>query len=80
MGHFALPCFRNCFLLFLIQVSKFYCFSYFQNVILAKLENLKPEFETLMKQLHKETAWAVHNYKWDQKFAKRMFLVSVMIY
>ncbi|XP_071527952.1 cytochrome c oxidase assembly protein COX18, mitochondrial [Panulirus ornatus] len=45
----------------------------YQNHILAKLENLKPEMDELLKDLGKETAHAAKRFGWDQRHARHMF-------
>ncbi len=51
---------------------------YFQHIIYARLGNLKPEMDALLKELKKETDRAVMMYKWDAKKAKLAFHVSVL--
>lgn len=48
-----------------------------QHTIYAKLENLKPEMQTVLKELKKETDRAVVMYRWDAKTAKSAFHRSV---
>ncbi|XP_032785825.2 cytochrome c oxidase assembly protein COX18, mitochondrial [Daphnia magna] len=45
----------------------------YQHSIYARLENLKPEMEGILKELKKETDRAVVMYKWDAKTAKLAF-------
>ncbi|RXG54762.1 Mitochondrial inner membrane protein COX18 [Armadillidium vulgare] len=49
----------------------------FQNYIIAKMENLRPEMDELIKVLKKETAFAIKKFQWDEKYAKRMYNRSV---
>jgi inner membrane protein COX18 len=53
-------------------------FFYFQHIIYARLGNLKPEMDAILKDLKKETDRAVIMYKWDAKKAKLAFHVSVL--
>ena len=48
-----------------------------QHTIYAKLENLKPEMDGILKDLKKETDRAVVMYRWDAKTAKIAFHKSV---
>lgn len=45
----------------------------YQNYIFARIENLKPEMDTLIKELKKETAVAIRKFGWDEVHARRMF-------
>ncbi|XP_063612736.1 cytochrome c oxidase assembly protein COX18, mitochondrial-like, partial [Penaeus indicus] len=45
----------------------------YQNYILAKVENLKPEMDKLVKELKRETAIAIRKFGWDEKHARIMF-------
>ncbi|XP_037799623.1 cytochrome c oxidase assembly protein COX18, mitochondrial-like [Penaeus monodon] len=45
----------------------------YQNYILAKVENLKPEMDKLVKELKRETAIAIRKLGWDEKHARIMF-------
>lgn len=49
----------------------------FQKYIFAKLENLKPEMDQLVKELKGETAYAIKKFNWDEAYARRMFNLSV---
>ncbi|XP_046651204.1 cytochrome c oxidase assembly protein COX18, mitochondrial-like [Daphnia pulicaria] len=48
----------------------------YQHIIYARLGNLKPEMDAILKDLKKETDRAVIMYKWDAKKAKLAFHVS----
>lgn len=52
----------------------------FQKYILAKLENLKPEMDQLMKELKGETAYAIKKFNWDEAHARHMFNRSVSVF
>ncbi|KAK3860312.1 hypothetical protein Pcinc_033627 [Petrolisthes cinctipes] len=45
----------------------------FQQYIMAKVENLKPEMEELVKELKKEMAVAIKKYNWDLKYARNVY-------
>ncbi|KAK8730820.1 hypothetical protein OTU49_007949 [Cherax quadricarinatus] len=45
----------------------------YQNYIVSKLENLKPEMDELVKELKKETAYAIRKFGWNEKHARHMF-------
>ncbi|KAB7504727.1 Mitochondrial inner membrane protein COX18 [Armadillidium nasatum] len=45
----------------------------FQNYIIAKIENLRPEMDELIKVLKKETAFAIKKFQWDEKYARIMY-------
>lgn len=45
----------------------------YQNYILAKVENMKPEMDELVKELKRETAIAIRKFGWDEKHARIMF-------
>lgn len=63
-------------LIFTCNHSHFILF--FQNYILAKVENLKPEMDKLVKELKRETAIAIRKLGWDEKHARIMFNRSVI--
>ncbi|XP_069970641.1 cytochrome c oxidase assembly protein COX18, mitochondrial [Penaeus vannamei] len=45
----------------------------YQNYILAKVLNMKPEMDELVKELKRETAIAIRKFGWDEKHARIMF-------
>nr|XP_045600430.1 cytochrome c oxidase assembly protein COX18, mitochondrial-like [Procambarus clarkii]XP_045600431.1 cytochrome c oxidase assembly protein COX18, mitochondrial-like [Procambarus clarkii] len=48
----------------------------YQNYIIAKLDNLKPEMNELVKELKKETAYAIKKFGWSEREARLMFNLS----
>ncbi len=48
-----------------------------QHSIYARLANLKPEMDDILKELKEETDRAVVRYRWDAKTAKLAFHRSV---
>ena len=48
-----------------------------QHSIYARLANLKPEMDDILKELKEETDQAVVRYRWDAKTAKLAFHISV---
>lgn len=49
----------------------------YQNYILAKFENLRPEMDAVVVDIKKEMGAAVRKYQWDEKRAKRVFTKAV---
>lgn len=45
----------------------------YQHYVMAKLEHLNVEMKEIIEDLKKETAMAVHMYKWDERTAKYQF-------
>ncbi|XP_012537074.1 cytochrome c oxidase assembly protein COX18, mitochondrial isoform X2 [Monomorium pharaonis] len=51
--------------------------SLYQLYIVAKLENLKPEMDELVKEMKKEMNYGVSKYNWSKTYATRLFSHSV---
>lgn len=48
-----------------------------QNLIMAKLENLKLELPAIAQDMKKELAIAIRKFQWDEKRAKSVYMRSV---
>ncbi|XP_011143328.1 cytochrome c oxidase assembly protein COX18, mitochondrial isoform X1 [Harpegnathos saltator] len=51
--------------------------SFYQQYIIAKLENLKLEMDEIVKEMKKETDYGVYKYKWSKEYATRLYTHSV---
>lgn len=65
--------------MFVYRIQFKLCISFKQHYIFAKLANLKPEMDSILKELKKETDVAVRMFKWDEKTARQMFHNSVCL-
>lgn len=52
-------------------------FAVYQQIIMARLENLKLELPAIAEELRHETSMAVRMYKWDERMAQAVFRRSV---
>ncbi|XP_012233652.2 cytochrome c oxidase assembly protein COX18, mitochondrial [Linepithema humile] len=46
---------------------------FYQQYILAKLENLKPEMDEIVKELKVETNYAMHKFNWSKEYARPLY-------
>ncbi|EZA53388.1 hypothetical protein DMN91_004592 [Ooceraea biroi] len=51
--------------------------SFYQQCIIAKLENLKPEMNNIVKELKIETRYGMQKYNWPKPVARRLYNHSV---
>lgn len=49
----------------------------YQQIIIARLENLKLELPEIAQELKRETAYAIRLYNWDEKTARATYNRSV---
>ncbi|XP_020289721.1 mitochondrial inner membrane protein COX18 [Pseudomyrmex gracilis] len=50
--------------------------SFYQQYIMAKLENLKLEMNQLVKEMKAEAAYGKHKYKWSDDYTRRLYNLS----
>ncbi|XP_046453685.1 cytochrome c oxidase assembly protein COX18, mitochondrial-like [Daphnia pulex] len=70
-----LPCWATIVTTVSLRLTITLPFAAYQPIIYARLGNLKPEMDAILKELKKETDRAVLVYKWDAKKAKLAFHV-----